>query len=220
MAERETARDAILARICAALANAPDSGAPPRAYRQQDERGSAAIRDELIDRLRDYKAQVERVTAATLPTAIAAACAQYSIHRLVIPTDIPEAWLPDGIEALRDDPLLNHAQLDQSDGVLTGCALAIAQTGTIVLDGCARQGRRALSLVPDRHLCVVYANQVVGIVPEGIARLALIPTRPMTLISGPSATSDIELSRVEGVHGPRTLHIFMVEDTIPNPFRL
>jgi L-lactate dehydrogenase complex protein LldG len=211
MAERETAKDAILARIHAALANAPESAAPPRAYRQRDERDKTAIRDELIDRLRDYKAQVERVTPTTLPTAIAAACAQYGIHRLVIPADIPNEWLPDGIETLRDEPPLTHEQLDQSDGVLTGCAIAMAQTGTLVLDSGARQGRRVLSLVPDYHLCVVYAEQVVGIVPEGIVQLAKEPTRPITFISGPSATSDIELSRVEGVHGPRTLHILFVE---------
>ena len=208
----QPAKDTILARIHAALAKAPaPESAPPRAYRQQDERDPAAISDELVERLREYKAQVERVAPATLPTAIAAACAQYGIRRLVIPTDIPEEWLPAGIEALRDDPPLTHEQLDQSDGVLTGCALAIAQTGTIVLDGGAHQGRRALSLVPDCHLCVVYTEQVVGIVPEGIPRLAGAPTRPITLISGPSATSDIELSRVEGVHGPRMLYVFLVD---------
>jgi L-lactate dehydrogenase complex protein LldG len=210
MAESESAKDAILARIRAALTSAPESVTPPRAYRQQDERDRTAILGELIDRLRDYKATVEQVTLESLPGAIAAACTQYSIRRLAIPTDVPKEWLPDGIEALHDDPPLSHEQLDQSDGVLTGCALAIAQTGTIVLDGGAQQGRRALSLVPDRHLCVVFAEQVVGIVPEGIARLASAPTRPITFISGPSATSDIELSRVEGVHGPRALHVFVV----------
>lgn len=208
MAESDT-KTLILARIRTALEGTPESAPVPRAYRLRDERDRAAIIAELIDRLRDYKAQVERVDVATLPAAIARACASYGIHRLVTPIDIPADWMPAGIDTLRDEPPLTNSQLDASDGVLTGCAFAIAQTGTILLDGGAQQGRRAISLVPDRHLCVVRTDQVVGIVPEGIARLAERPTRPITFISGPSATSDIELSRVEGVHGPRTLHVFL-----------
>lgn len=206
----ESAKDAILARIRAAVDGAPESAAPPRDYRQRDERARDAIIAELVDRLRDYKARVETVEAAALPAAVADACARYNVRRLVVPADTPTDCTPAGIEVLRDDPPLTHSALDQSDAMLTGCALAIAQTGTIVLNGGERQGRRALSLVPDCHLCVVDANQVVGIVPEGIAQLTRDPTRPITFISGPSATSDIELSRVEGVHGPRTLHVFVV----------
>jgi L-lactate dehydrogenase complex protein LldG len=206
----ETAKEEMLARIRAALTAAPEPTPTPRAYLQHDERDQAAILDELTDRLRDYKARVERVAPEALPDAVAAACAAHGIGRLAIPADLPSEWVPAGIEALRDDPTLTNVQLDQSDGVLTGCAFAIAQTGTIVLDGGMRQGRRALSLVPDRHLCVVYAEQVVGILPEGIGRLGGAPTRPITFISGPSATSDIELSRVEGVHGPRMLHVIVV----------
>lgn len=207
----ESAKGEMLARIRAALLAAPETPPAPRAYRRQDERDQNDLVTELIDRLRDYKAQVERIErAADLPSAIAEACARYSIHRLVVPADAPAEWIPDGIEALRDDPPLANDALDGSDGVLTGCAFAVAQTGTIVLDGGARQGRRALSLVPDRHLCVVRVDQVVGIVPEVIERLASEPVRPITFISGPSATSDIELSRVEGVHGPRTLHVLLV----------
>lgn len=207
----DDAKNAILARIRVALANAPEVAVAPRAYHRYDERERAEIIAELIDRLRDYKAQVETVAASALPAAIAEACARYGIRRLVAPSDAPEEWAPASVETLRDEPPLTNAQLDESDGVLTGCAFAIAQTGTIVLDGGAQQGRRALSLVPDLHLCVARAEQVVGVVPEGIAHLmAAAPTRPITFISGPSATSDIELSRVEGVHGPRTLHVFLV----------
>jgi L-lactate dehydrogenase complex protein LldG len=113
---------------------------------------------------------------------------------------------------LSDSNTLTYQQLDESDGVLTGCALGIAQTGTIVLDDGAHQGRRALTLLPDYHLCVVYEDQIVDLVPEAITRLheAVQQRRPITFISGPSATSDIELSRVEGVHGPRTLHVLVV----------
>ncbi len=206
----ESAKEAILARIRAALAAAPETPPAPRAYLRRDEREREEILAELADRLRDYKANVERVAPAALPSAIAAACARYGIRRLAVPADAPTEWVPAGVEALRDDPPLTNAALDSSDGVLTGCAYAVAQTGTIALDGGAYQGRRALTLVPDRHLCVVRVEQVLGIVPEVIERLASQPSRPITFISGPSATSDIELSRVEGVHGPRTLHVLLV----------
>ncbi|HEV2580711.1 MAG TPA: LUD domain-containing protein [Ktedonobacteraceae bacterium] len=206
----QNAKKTILSRIRAANASAPDARPTPRDYRERDERERAAIIEDVIDRLLDYKAIVTRADRAVLPQAIADACRQHDIARLVVPADIPADWIPDDVTALRDDPPLAVGDLDTSDGVLTGCALAIAQTGTIILDGGALQGRRALSLVPDRHLCVVFAEQVVGLVPEAIAGLAERATRPITLISGPSATSDIELSRVEGVHGPRTLHVFVV----------
>jgi L-lactate dehydrogenase complex protein LldG len=138
---------------------------------------------------------------------------------LVVPPDLPAVWLPPIGEILRDDPLqpLTNEQLDASHAVLSGCALGIAQTGTIVLDGGRYQGRRVLSLLPDYHLCVIYTNQIVDLVPEAITRLTGSVTehqRPITFISGPSATSDIELNRVEGVHGPRTLHILLVNSGI------
>jgi L-lactate dehydrogenase complex protein LldG len=208
----QSAKEQILARIRASVANAPSPPPVPLAYRERDERERAAILADFIDRLIDYKAIVTCTDDHDLPQAIADACRQHGITSLVVPADLAAAWIPEGVTALRDDPPLSLADVDASSGALTGCALAIAQTGTIILDGGARQGRRVLSLVPDRHLCVVYAQQVVGLVPEGIARMAERKTRPITLISGPSATSDIELSRVEGVHGPRTLHVLVVRD--------
>ena len=211
----DSAKEVILGRIRQALADTTGQHEPApasRAYRHADPRDQAALLDELAGHLEDYRAHVTRTTTADLPAAIAAACDAYGARRLVVSTDCPEDWLPAGHETLRDDPPLSHEQLDACDAVLTGCALAVAQTGTIALDGGAYQGRRALSLVPDLHLCVVRADQVVGIVPEGIARLAASATHPITFISGPSATSDIELSRVEGVHGPRTLQVFLVSD--------
>jgi L-lactate dehydrogenase complex protein LldG len=209
---KKTAKEVILARIRSSIANAPD---PPQilyAIRERDERDHTAILEDFIERLIDYKAMVTRTDNVGLPRAIADACQQHDITRLVVPADLPQSWIPSEVTVLRDEPKLSLAELDGSSGVLTGCALAIAQTGTIILDGGANQGRRALSLVPDRHLCVVRAEQVVGLVPEAIAELTERAKQPITLISGPSATSDIELSRVEGVHGPRTLHVLIVLD--------
>ncbi len=209
---REIAKDVILARIRKAIANAPEPPPIPHDFRERDERDRAAILEVFIDRLIDYKAIVTRTDDTNLPQAIADACQQEGITRLVVPADVPDSWLPAGMTILRDDPPLTYTELDESSAVLTGCAIAIAQTGTIILDGGVTQGRRALSLIPDLHLCIVRAEQVVGMVPEAIAKLTERATHPITLISGPSATSDIELSRVEGVHGPRTLHVFVVTD--------
>jgi L-lactate dehydrogenase complex protein LldG len=211
---KQAAKDTILARIRGAIANAPEPPPVAHDFRERDERERADILEDFIDRLIDYKALVTRTTTTNLSQAITEACQQHSISRLVIPADLPDSWIPEGVKTLRDDPPLTLVDLDQSSGVLTGCAMGIAQTGTIILDGGVHQGRRALSLVPDRHLCIVHAEQVVGLVPEAIARLeeGKRATHPITLISGPSATSDIELSRVEGVHGPRTLHVFVVHD--------
>jgi L-lactate dehydrogenase complex protein LldG len=209
---KENGKEAILARIRAAIANAPEPSPVPHDFRERDERDRATILEDFIDWLVDYKAMVTRTDVDGLHQAIADACQLHSIIRLVVTADLPATWIPEGVTALRDDPLLTLADLDASSGVLTGCAVAIAQTGTIILDSGTTQGRRSLSLVPDRHLCVVRAEQVLGLVPEAIAGLAVRSTYPITLISGPSATSDIELRRVEGVHGPRTLHVFVVDE--------
>jgi L-lactate dehydrogenase complex protein LldG len=213
------ARDDMLRRIKLALQDVPGKERPDdvpvtREYRQ----AGALAREELVerfaDRLVDYKAKVARVTDEALPGAIAAACAARAARRLVAPADLPASWAPAEIELLRDsDGQLSNQQLDESDGVVTGCALGIAQTGTIVLDGGMAQGRRVLTLLPDYHLCVIRAEQIVELVPEAIARLGPAvrqERRPITMISGPSATSDIELNRVEGVHGPRTLEVLIV----------
>jgi L-lactate dehydrogenase complex protein LldG len=207
---KERAKNTILSRIRRAIANAPEPPPVPHDYRERDERERSAILEDFIDRLVDYKAIVTRTDDAGLPQAISDACQQHGIIQFVVPADLPTRWIPDWVTALRDDSTLPNTVLDESSGVLTGCAIAIAQTGTIILDGGPSQGRRALSLVPDRHLCVVRAEQVVGLVPEAITELVERATQPITLISGPSATSDIELIRVEGVHGPRTLHVFVV----------
>jgi L-lactate dehydrogenase complex protein LldG len=214
-----TAKETILFRIRRATRDVPEEERPEdvpveRGYRKEDD----ASRDELIEsfaeRVAEYKAVVHRVTEADLPAEIEAALERRGVRKLVVPPGLPDEWVPGGVEALRDAarPRLTDEELDESDGVLTGCALGIAQTGTIVLDAGEAQGRRALTLLPDYHLCVVREGQVVGLVPEAFAGLEETikrERRAVTFISGPSATSDIELNRVEGVHGPRTLEVLI-----------
>ncbi|WP_027342194.1 LutC/YkgG family protein [Hamadaea tsunoensis] len=196
-----SAREDILGRIRAATAGVT-APAVPRDYRIFGDHASGDPRllDLLTDRLDDYKATVHRVTAAELPGKLAEITLGWSV---VVPPGSP---LPLPGAAVDDD--LAYADLDRIDAVLTGCAAACAETGTIALDGGPGQGRRALTLIPDRHVCVVLADQVVQTVPELLHRLD--PARPLTFVSGPSATSDIELNRVEGVHGPRTLIVVLV----------
>jgi L-lactate dehydrogenase complex protein LldG len=209
----------ILRRIKVALRDIPATERPEdlpiaRDYRQAGVLLQAELIERFTHRLIDYKATVALVGEQQLGQAIAEACAARGVRRLVAPADLPASWAPGEVDLLRDSGgALSNQQLDQSDGVLTGCALGIAQTGTIVLDGGPIQGRRVLTLLPDYHLCVVRADQIVELVPEAIVRLGSSvreQRRPITLISGPSATSDIELSRVEGVHGPRTLEVLIV----------
>jgi L-lactate dehydrogenase complex protein LldG len=210
------ARDEVLRRVRAALRDVPASEVPadvtvPRDYRRHGDSAREAIVAGFLERVADYRATAARATDRTLRAAIEVACRRRDVRRLVVPDDLPEAWRPDGVQLLPDRALPNDV-LDRSDGVLTGCRLAIAQTGTIVLDCGPRQGRRVISLVPDYHLCVVREEQIVELVPEGIERLreSALLGRPVTFISGPSATSDIELQRIEGVHGPRTLEVLVV----------
>jgi L-lactate dehydrogenase complex protein LldG len=158
-------------------------------------------------RAQDYRAGVTVVGhGADVGGAVGAALARHGAAEVVVPAGLPAAWLPAATVAVADDPPLDHARLAAVGAVVTGCALAIAETGTLVLDGGVAQGRRAITLLPDVHVCVVDVAQIVGTVPEAIARLAGT-RRPLTLVSGPSATSDIGFVRVEGVHGPRRLEI-------------
>ncbi|MCW2865377.1 MAG: hypothetical protein JWP48_7085 [Actinoallomurus sp.] len=203
--EPMSSKDQILARVRSALADVPrDEDVPvPRDY--DHSRSGPDVVELLVDRLVDYKAEVREVD--DVAAAVAEALTRRRARRLAVPSGIPDSWLAEA-EAVRDDPPLTPAELNALDGVVTGCAVAIAETGTIVLDAGPDQGRRALTLVPDYHLCVVRRDQIVRTVPEALERLD--PSRPLTWISGPSATSDIELDRVEGVHGPRTLEVLIV----------
>jgi len=199
----DPARDEVLARIRRALGTEPAVPAVPRDYRTRGDLDLPALLDLLTDRLVDYRAAVRRAAPDDLAATLVAALTERPAGQIVVPPGLP--WDLPGAVVDRD---LTAGQLDQLDGVVTACAVAIAETGTIVLDASPDQGRRAITLVPDYHLCVVRADQVVQTVPEAIARLD--PARPLTWISGPSATSDIELHRVEGVHGPRTLEVILV----------
>ncbi|HVW44926.1 MAG TPA: lactate utilization protein C [Amycolatopsis sp.] len=201
------ARAEILARVRTALRDRPEAEPVPRDYdRSRDYDDVLAL---AAGRIADYRADVMRVSADDLPSAIASALERRSAGTMIAPPGLARAWQVPAVRWLTDEPPLAVDELDNVDGVLTACAVTIAETGTIVLDAGPGQGRRALTLVPDYHLCVVRADQVVATVPEAVARLE--PTRPLTFVSGPSATSDIELDRVEGVHGPRTLDVLIVE---------
>jgi L-lactate dehydrogenase complex protein LldG len=207
------ARDVVMRRIRDALGPAP--AAPdevPRAYRTAGDPVAFDPVERFCEVVADYDATVHRVAAAGLEAALADVCRERGARRLAVPVGL--GWTVAGVDLVADDPLLGPRDLDAIDGVLTGCAVAIAQTGTIVLDGAAASGRRALTLVPDLHLCVVREGQIVPAVPDAVAAVApaVADGRPVTFVSGPSATADIELNRVQGVHGPRTLDVFVVED--------
>jgi iron-sulfur cluster protein len=209
------ARADILHRIRAALGDAAP-GDIPREYRTGDERGRDEILTLFAERVAEYRATVHRIGAGAgeVGECVERIAREAGAQRIGVPADFPEEWRPagGGVE-LVDDAGLSVQELDELDGALTGCAVAIAEAGAFVLDCGEGQGRRALTLVPDLHICVVREDQVVGLVPEAVARLgeAVRAGRPLTFVAGPSATSDIELDRVEGVHGPRTLHIVIAE---------
>ena len=201
-----TARDDILGRVRAAVAGAsgPDMVLRPVAEPGLSVEPLLAL---FVERVADYRAVVVRCGPEEVAEAVRAGLGEAA--SVGVPQGFPAAYLalPDGARRVEDDAL-DAAALDAVDAVVTTATVGVATTGTIVLDHGPGQGRRALSLVPDRHVCVVTAEQVVHGVAEAVARLD--PTRPLTWISGPSATSDIELDRVEGVHGPRNLHVVVV----------
>jgi L-lactate dehydrogenase complex protein LldG len=234
-----SARETILAAIRTALADAPTGtrhdttpGAadgvggedrvgtvdgvadePPIAREYLTAHVSTGLVDLLAENLADYRAHVHRTSPAELPDVIARLLAEHGSTGVAVPTDLPEEWLTTAraadVAVTADTPPLSPEVLDRTDSVITGCALAIAETGTIVLDAGPGQGRRVLTLIPDHHICVIHCpEQVVASVPEALPKLD--PVRPQTWIAGPSATSDIELDRVEGVHGPRRLDAVLV----------
>ncbi len=197
-----SAREEVLARVRDAIA---DASVPEVARTYRRTHGAGDLLDLLDERLRDYKAVVHFVD--DVRGAIEDALGERKARRIGIPSGFPSDWRPRHVELVPDNGLTT-TELDSLDGVVTGCTAAIAETGTLVLSGAPADGRRALTLVPDLHVCVVRTEQVVGSVPEGIAVAAarIRESRsPITFVSGPSATSDIELKRVEGVHGPRQL---------------
>jgi L-lactate dehydrogenase complex protein LldG len=203
-----TGRDAVLARIRVALDARPAPPVVPRAYLQSGELDAAAVLDLFVERVRDYRATV--VVTDDPRRAAADAFAAAGARRIGVAPDLDAALRPAGMELIEDDGLAAR-ELDTLDGALTTCAAGCAVTGTIALDGGPGQGRRALSLVPDLHVCVIRGTAIVESVPELIATLepSAHEGRPIVLVSGPSATSDIELNRVEGVHGPRQLVVIV-----------
>ncbi|MFX1758813.1 l-lactate utilization lutc protein [Rhodococcus gordoniae] len=205
-----SSRDAILGRIRSAQTLAPPTPVEvPRDYRLGRTLPDAERRELLVDRLVDYKAHVHESTPEDLPVVLAKILTDRGVRRVGVPEGLDRSWLAEfGGEVVVDSTDRPAADLGDLDGVVTGSAVTCAETGTIFLDGSLDQGRRALTLVPDLHVCVVAMSDVEVGVPEALARL--VPERPITMISGPSATSDIELERVEGVHGPRTLEVVMI----------
>jgi len=214
------ARDEILANIRRATGGASASREADYASIQRDyhARGQMDATDRVhlfMDRLHDYDAFVHRCSDSEISAAVEQALNARDKRSLLIPPSLPSQWLPGGFEFIPDHGL-SFDQIDRSEGVLTGCAVAIAVTGTIVLQHAADQARRALTLIPDYHLCVVFENQIVETVPAGIHIMVDFAGSPITTISGPSATADIEMTRIKGVHGPRTLEVIIVASGVLN----
>jgi L-lactate dehydrogenase complex protein LldG len=220
-------RELILAKVREAIADVPAAealayvaaeAAPEALYARAGELDPAARSALFVERCRDYRAEVTVCAGdpASLAAAVGAACARHEARRLVVPAGIDRSWLPAAIEAVADEPPLSRRDLAGCDGVISGCELGIAVTGTVALAAGPVQGRRAISLLPDLHVCVVRGEQIVETVPEAFERLAgpIGEQRAVTFVSGPSATSDIELKRVEGVHGPRQLELIVADPAL------
>ncbi|MCL7367292.1 MULTISPECIES: LutC/YkgG family protein [Streptomyces] len=211
-----SSRERVLGRVRRALADVPADARPyeeavARDYlREHGQRSVAETVDLLAENLADYRAIVHRCAEEELPGLLARLLSAHGSRTVVVPPGLPAQWAAAADVTLVQDLAASTApELDEVDSVVTGCAVAVAETGTIVLDGSPDQGRRRITLVPDHHVCVVRVpDQVVPSVPRALERLD--PARPLTWISGPSATSDIELDRVEGVHGPRTLEVVLL----------
>ncbi|WP_405905162.1 LUD domain-containing protein [Streptomyces sp. NBC_00828] len=209
-----SSRDLILGRVRRAIADVGKDDTPYEQAVARDylrEHGARRVEetvDLLAENLADYRALVHRTDADGLPSLLVRLLTERGSRTVLVPPGLPSHWL-EGVEQVPDRAESTPRELDGVDSVVTACAVAIAETGTIVLDGSPDQGRRRITLVPDHHICVVRVpDQVVSSVPQALERLD--PARPLTWISGPSATSDIELDRVEGVHGPRTLEVVLV----------
>ena len=216
MTDNSSARSRILASIRMSLGSqstvesiSAEYDAIPRSYTRSSAADEHARLELFADRLLEYDAGVYRTVRERIAATVAEILALRTRHRIAIPAGIPEAWLPEGFDFAIADGWSNQ-QLDKIDGTLSACTVAIAETGTIVLQNSAGQGPRSLSLVPDYFICVVFADQVVATVPEAFDRILANSNLPTTFISGPSATADIEMTRIKGVHGPRFLDVILV----------
>jgi L-lactate dehydrogenase complex protein LldG len=204
-----SAREQVLASIRAALADSPAGSPPPPMDPLLPRPGGDELLELFVERAAGAGATVTKCAPDAIAETLRDRCARHRARRLAAPAGLPQRWRPAELELIADEPLTAPA-LDQLDGVITGAALAIAESGTIALDASPDQGRRALTLIPDLHLCVVQATRIVPALPQALELLSasIAPGhRPVILISGPSSTADIELSRVQGVHGPRHLEI-------------
>lgn len=213
-----SARETVLSRVREALADVPTDESPgdisvPRDYQRRSEKPRPEVVDLFVENVRDYGASVHRARRSDLVTTMADICRARAVHTMAVAAGFPEQTVTGaGVVLLRDETPMSRTSLSRAEGVATSAAVGIAETGTIVLVSGSGMGRRALSLVPDVHICVITEDQIVGTVPEAMEALATSATRPITFISGGSATSDIELVRVQGVHGPRVLEVILLAD--------